>query len=157
MNLATKKMADKYRFDLSTTPLKLDPLNEYYQTHELTHEFAQARAVAAGNPVAPSKPQLEPPAGGFKTWLEQASRWMIYVMSPGNGEVQELLTRRAQYLENMGNPKKVHNAFKNFNDVNVKLRDKFLLPPRDKHKEIRDARKNDDDVSDFLRANNLMK
>jgi hypothetical protein len=157
MNLATKKMAAKSSFDLSTTQLDLDPYNAYYQTPGFTQEFAQARAVAAGNPVAPSKPPLEPPAGGFERWLEQASRWMIYVMSPRNGVVQELISRRAQYLANMTNPKKKQfDALKSFNDVNRQLRDKFLLPQRDPLN-FCDALNNNDDVADFLRANNLMK
>ena len=78
-------------------------------------------------------------------------------MSPKNSVVQELISRRAQYLANMTNPKKKQSdAFKLFNDVNRQLRDKFLLPPRDQLNLV-DAIKNNDDVADFLRANNLMK
>lgn len=144
-------------FDLSTTHLDLDPYNAWYQTPGFTHEFAVARAVAAGNSAAPSKPPLEPPAGGFERWFEKASRWMIYVMSPSNGVVRELISRRDQYLANMRNPKKKQSdAHKSFNDVNKQLREKFLLPPRDPLNFL-DALRNDDDVADFLRANNLMK
>jgi hypothetical protein len=82
---------------------------------------------------------------------------MTYVLSPKNGQVQELITRRTQYLANMSNPKKKHSdAIKSFNDVTKQLRDKFLLPPRDPLN-FCDALKNNDDVADFLRANNLMK
>ena len=147
----------KSRFDLSTTQLDLDPYNAWYQTPGFTREFAQSRGIAAGNSAAPSKPPLEPPAGGFERWIEQASRWMEYVFSPKNGQVQELITRRAQYLANMQNPKKKQlDAHKSFNDVNKQLREKFLLPPR-APLIFCDALKNDDDVADFLRANNLMK
>jgi hypothetical protein len=147
----------KSRFDLSTTQLDLDPYNAWYQTPGFTQEFAQARGIAAGNSAAPFKPPLEPPAEGFERWIEQVSRWMTYALSPKNGQVQELITRRTQYLANMQNPKKKQfDAHKSFEDVNRQLRDKFLLPPRDPLN-FCDALKNNDDVADFLRANNLMK
>jgi hypothetical protein len=143
-------------FDLSKTQLKLDPFNVHYQTLELTREFAYARGVAAGNHAAPYKPPLEPPVGGEERWIQQASHWIEYALSPGNGVVQELITRRAQYLQNMKNPKKKQfDALNSFNDVNRQLRKKFLLPPRDELNFF-DALKNNDDVADFLRANNLM-
>jgi hypothetical protein len=148
----------KSGFDLSTTQLDLDPYNAWYQTPGFTREFAQARGIAAGNSAAPSKPPLEPPAGGFERWFEQVSRWMTYVLSTKNGQVQEFIERRAIYLANMQNPKKKRDkALKSFNDVNKQLREKFLLPPRDPLKFCCDALKNDDDVADFLRVNNLMK
>ena len=150
-------MAANPKFDLSTTKLDLDPYNAWYQTPGFTEEFSQARGIAAGNSAAPSKPPLEPPAGGIQRWIAQASRWMEYVLSPKNGQVQELITRRAQYLANMKNPKKKkYDAYNLFDDVNNKLREKFLLPPRDPLI-FRDPLNNDDDVADFLRANNLMK
>ena len=147
----------KSGFDLSTPELYLDPYNAWYQTPGFTQEFAQARGIAAGNSAAPSKPPLEPPAGGFEKWIAQVSRWMEYVLSPKNGQVRELITRRAQYLANMKNPKKKQSdAHKSFNGVNQQLREKFFLPPRDPLNFL-DALKNDDDVADFLRTNNLMK
>jgi hypothetical protein len=150
-------MAANPGFDLSTTHLDLDPYNAWYQPPGFTEEFARARAVAAGNSAAPSKPPLEPLAGGIQRWIAQASRWMEYVLSPKNGQVQELITRRAQYLANMKNPKKKQvDALKSFNDVNKELREKFLLPPR-YPLIFSDALNNNDDVADFLRANNLMK
>jgi hypothetical protein len=150
-------MAANPKFDLSTTELDLNPYNAYYQTPGFTQELARARGIAAGNSAAPSKPPLEPPAGGIQRWIAQASRWMEYVLSSKNGQVRELITRRAQYLANMKNPKKKQSdAHKSFNDVNKQLREKFLLPPRDPLN-FWDALRNDDDVADFLRANNLMK
>jgi len=147
----------KSGFDLSITELDLDPYNAYYQTPGFTQELARARGIAAGNSAAPSKPPLEPLAGGIQRWIAQASRWMEYVLSPKNGQVQELITRRAQYLANMKNPKKKQSdAHKSFNAMNKQLREKFLLPPRDPLN-FWDELKNDDDVADFLRANNLMK
>jgi len=150
----------KSGFDLSTTQLDLDPYNALYQTPGFTREFAQARGIAAGNSAAPSKPPLEPPVGADARWIDQVSCWMKYVLSHKNGQVKELITRRTQYLENMSNPKKTMKnqveAHKSFEDVNMQLRDKFLLPPRDPLN-FCDALKNNDDVADFLRANNLMK
>jgi hypothetical protein len=149
-----KKMSN---FNLSKTFLDLDPFNEV-GTRAETNDFAQVRGVAAGKPRAPHKPLQQPPEGGLERWIEQASRWMKYVLSPENGQVKELITRRTQYLANMSNLKKnPHDALKAFNDVNRQLRDKFLLPPRVQQPDIRNALKNDDDVADFLRANNLMK
>jgi len=85
--------------------------------------------------------------------------WMEYVLSPENCEVRELITRRAQYLKNMSDPsksqKKQSEACTSFKEMNQKLREKFLLPPRDPLNFL-NARKNNDDVADFLRANNLM-
>jgi hypothetical protein len=160
MNIATKKMESKSAkssFDLSQKKLDLDPDNEVYDKPDFTREFAQARGAAARNSAAPSKPPLEPPAEGLVRWFDQVSCWMTYVLSPKNGQVQELITRRTQYLANMSNPKKKHSdAIKSFNDVTKQLRDKFLLPPRDPLN-FCDALKNNDDVADFLRANNLMK
>lgn len=159
MNLATKKMA-KSSFDLSTTQLDLNPYNEHYGTPGFTGEFARERGAAAGKQAAPYKPPLEPPVGADVRWLQHASIWIEYAMHPENGVVRELITRRAQYLSNMSNPKKTMknkvDALKSFNDVNMQLRDKFLLPPRDPLI-FCDALKNNDDVADFLRANNLMK
>ena len=156
MNLATKKMA-KSSFDLSQKKLDLDPLNAHYQASGFTHEFAKARGAAAGNQAAPYKPPLEPPVGGEAIWIKEVSRWIEYTLSPKNGVVQELISRRTQYLANMVNPKKKqHEALESFNVVNKQLRDKFLLPPRDSLNFV-DAIKNNDDVADFLRANNLMK
>jgi len=143
---------------MSRTFLDLNPFNEVYRTAELTSEFAQARGVAAGKPRAPQKPPQQPLEGGLERWIQQASPWMEYVLSPENQVVKELITRRTQYLANMSNPKKNHSdALKSFNDVNRQLREKFLLPPRDQQRDIMNALKNDDDVADFLRANNLMK
>lgn len=159
MNLATKKM-DKPRFDLSQKKLDLDPDKEVYETTVFTPKFAQARGVAAGKQRAPYKLPLEPPVGGEAIWIKKVSSWIEYVMSPANGEVQELITRRGQYLQNMADPKKTLKkqleACKSFNDMNKQLREKFLLPPRDALN-FYDALKNNDDVADFLRANNLMK
>jgi len=147
----------KSKVDPRDTHLDLDPYCAYYQTAGFTREFAYARGVAAGNQAAPYKPPLEPPVGGEARWIEQASSWIEYVLSPGNGVVQELITRRTQYLQNMTNPKKKqHEACKSFNDMNKQLREKFLLPPREPLI-FSDALKNNDDVADFLRANNLMK
>ena len=145
-------------FDLSRTFLDLNPFYDVYQTHALTSEFAHAKGVAAGKSRAPQRPPQQPQEGGLERWIQQASPWMEYVLSRENNVVQELITRRTQYLANMSNPKKnPHDALKSFNDVNGQLRDKFLLPPRDQQPDIRNALKNDDDVADFLRANNLMK
>ena len=147
----------KSRVNPRDTELDVDPYNAWYQTPGFTAELSIARAIADGKQAAPYKPPLQPPAGGFERWFEQASRWMIYVMSPGNGVVRELITRRAQYLANMTNPKKKQfDALKSFNDVNRQLRDKFLLPQRGPLN-FCDALNNNDDVADFLRANNLMK
>jgi hypothetical protein len=57
----------------------------------------------------------------------------------------------------MKNPKKKQSgAHNSFNDVNKQLREKFLLPPRNPLN-FWDALRDDDDVADFLRKNNLMK
>ena len=147
----------KSKVDPRDTRLDLDPYCEYYQTPGFTHQFAYARGVAAGNQAAPYKPPLEPPVGGEARWIQQASHWIEYAMSPGNGVVRELITRRGQYLQNMTNPKKKqYEACKSFNEMNRQLREKFLLPPKNPLN-FCDALKNNDDVADFLRANNLMK
>lgn len=150
----------KSRVDPRDTNLNLDPYCAFYETPGFTQQFAYARGVAAGNQAAPCKPPLEPPVGGEARWIQQASRWIEYVISPGNGVVQELITRRAQYLQNMTDSrktmKKQYEAYKSFNEMNKQLREKFLLPPKDPLI-FCDALKNNDDVADFLRANNLMK
>lgn len=100
----------KSRVDPRDTHLDLDPYCAYYQTPGFTREFAYASGVAAGNQAAPYKPPLEPPVGGEARWIEQASSWIEYALSPGNGVVQELITRRAKYLANMSNPKKYEES-----------------------------------------------
>jgi hypothetical protein len=147
------------RIDPEDTELDLDPYNSVYKTARLTQEFDQERDIDAGKQPAQYKPSPQPPAGGEAKWFQQVTRWMEYALSPENGLVRELIKRRKQYLANMTDSsksqKKQCEACTYFNEMNQKLRDKFLLPARDPLI-FSDAIKNNDDVADFLRANNLM-
>jgi len=145
------------RIDLRNIELQLDTYDAYYLTPGFTQAFARERGFAAGKQAAPPKPPQQPPAGYERRWVLQVIPWMEYALSPANGLVRELIKRRGQYLANMKDSrKKKHEAYKNFLQMNVELRDKFLLPPPRNQLEFWDAVKNDDDVADFLRANNIM-
>ncbi len=104
--------------------------------------------------IFPNDPTYE------KHVTEKLDKFLInFSLSSRQREVQrvrELITSRAQYLENMKIPKKSNKAFQKFNVMNMLLREIFLLPRRDPLTEITDALKNNDDVADFIRTNKIL-